>query len=369
MVRFILAPMVLLLMAAAPLKPAGLPVAPPAPPIIIAHRGASAERPEHTLAAYERAIEQGADFIEPDLVATKDHQLVARHENEISGTTDIASRPEFAARKATKTIDGETFTGWFTEDFTLAELKTLRARERLPQLRPGNTVFDGKFEIPALAEIIALAKSATARTGRAIGIYPETKHPGYFRALGLPLEPVLLAALAQAGWTTAAAPVFIQSFEVDNLKALKSLTGVRLIQLMGAAGKSADGYDYAALAAPAGLKNVSQYAAGIGPDKAMIIPRAADGRLGTPTSLVADAHAAGLQVHLYTFRPENYFLPEGLKSGSDPREPGDVDAEIRAYLATGIDGLFSDSTAAAVRALAPPASTAPSADRANPARN
>ena len=363
MIRIVLAPMVMLLMAAAPLKPAPVPMPPPAPPIIIAHRGASAERPEHTLAAYERAIEQGADFIEPDLVPTKDHQLVARHENEIGGTTDVASRAEFAGRKTTKTIDGETMTGWFTEDFTLAELKMLRAKERLPQLRPANAAYDGQFEIPTLAEIIALAKAATARTGRTIGIYPETKHPSYFRGISLPLEPVLLAALAEAGWTTAAAPVFIQSFEVDNLKALEGQTGVRLIQLMAASGKSADGYDYAALAAPDGLKGVATYAAGIGPERVMIIPRGADGRLGTPTSLVRDAHAAGLQVHPWTFRPENYFLPEGLKSGSDPRGAGDVDSEIRAYLATGIDGLFSDSTAAAVRALAA------SPDRANPVRN
>jgi glycerophosphoryl diester phosphodiesterase len=350
-----------LLIAAAPLKPAPPPAMPPQPPIIIAHRGASAERPEHTLAAYERAIEQGADYIEPDLVPTKDHQLVARHENEISGTTDVASRPEFAARKTTKTIDGEQVTGWFTEDFTLAELKTLRAKERLPQLRPDNARFDGQFEIPTLAEVIALAKAASVRTGRTIGIYPETKHPSYFRGLGLPIEPVLLAELAKAGWTTRDAPVFIQSFEVDNLKALKGQTGVRLIQLMAGEGKSADGYDYWALATPEGLKRVASYAAGIGPEKAMLIPRDAVGRLRTPTSLVADAHAAGLEVHPWTFRPENYFLPLELKSGIDPRKSGDVDAEIRAYLATGIDGLFSDSTAAAVRALG----SAP----ASPARN
>lgn len=347
-------PMVMLLMAA-PLAPAPVPAPPPVPPIIIAHRGASAERPEHTLAAYERAIEQGADFIEPDLVATKDHQLVARHENEISGTTDVASRPEFAARKATKTIDGESVTGWFTEDFTLAELKTLRARERLPQLRVGNTAYDGQFEIPTLAEVIALAKAATARTGRTIGIYPETKHPSYFRGLGLPLEPVLLKELAAAGWTTREAPVFIQSFEVDNLKALKGQTGVRLIQLMGATGKSADGYDYAELASAAGLKRVAQYATGIGPERVMVIPRVADGNLGQPTSLVRDAHAAGLEVHPWTFRPENYFLPVDYQVGNDPRGLGDAEAEIRAYLATGIDGFFSDSTAFAVKALAAPA--------------
>ena len=349
------------LLVAATLPKAAMPLPPPAPAIIIAHRGASAERPEHTLAAYERAIEQGADFIEPDLVSTKDHQLVARHENEISGTTDVASRPEFADRKATKTIDGEAVTGWFTEDFTLAELRTLKARERLPQLRPANADFDGQFAIPTLDEIIALAKAATARTGRPIGIYPETKHPSYFRGIGLPLEPVLLAALARAGWTTAAAPVFIQSFEVDNLKALKALTGVRLIQLMAASGRSADGYDYAALSSPDGLKQVAAYAAGIGPERAMIIPRDAAGRMGAATSLVADAHAVGLAVHPWTFRPENYFLPFELKAGDDPRGRGDVEAEIRAYLATGVDGIFSDSTAAAVRALAPV--------QANPARN
>ncbi len=354
-----------LLMAAAPPK-AKMPLPPPAPALIIAHRGASADRPEHTLAAYERAIEQGADFIEPDLVPTKDHQLVARHENEISGTTDVAARPEFADRKTTKTIDGEAVTGWFTEDFTLAELKTLKARERLPQLRPGNAAYDGQFAIPTLAEVIALAKAATARTGRTIGIYPETKHPSYFRALGLPIEPVLLSELARAGWATADAPVFIQSFEVDNLKALKGQTAVRLIQLMAPAGRSADGHDYAALATADGLKQVARYAAGIGPEKTMVIPRGADGRLGTPTALVASAHAAGLEVHPWTFRPENYFLPADLKAGDDPRGRGDVEAEIRAYLSAGIDGLFSDSTAAAVRALSPPD---PPAAGANPARN
>lgn len=366
MMRSILLPLVILLMAAAPPpRDTAVPAPPPGPPLIIAHRGASAERPEHTLAAYARAIEQGADFIEPDLVPTKDHMLVARHENEISGTTDVAARPEFAARKATKTIDGETVTGWFTEDFTLAELKTLRARERLPQLRPDNAAFDGQFEIPTLAEIITLAKTASARTGRTIGIYPETKHPSYFRGLGLPIEPVLLKELAAAGWNTADAPVFIQSFEIDNLKVLKGQTAVRLIQLLAPAGKSADGHDYAALATADGLKGIADYAFGIGPEKTMIIARDAAGKLGAPTSLVANAHAVGLNVHPWTFRPENFFLPADMKAGTDPRGRGDVEAEIRAYLAAGIDGLFSDSTAAAVRALAP----AEPAPGANPARN
>jgi glycerophosphoryl diester phosphodiesterase len=344
--------MVASLAAASPLPPTKA-LAPPSPPIVIAHRGASADRPEHTLASYALAIEQGADFIEPDLVSTKDHHLVARHENEISGTTDVAAHPEFAGRKATKSIDGQSVTGWFTEDFTLAELQTLRARERLPQLRAANTGFDGKEAIPTLDAIIALAKAATARTGRTIGIYPETKHPSYFRGLGLPLEPALLAALKKAGWTHADSPVFIQSFEAGNLKALHGETAVRLIQLIDS-GTSADGQSYDAMVTPVGLKAVAAYANGIGPNRDRIIPRAADGTLGTPTSLVGDAHAAGLQVHPWTFRPENYFLAKPFRNGDDPRARGDAAGEIRLYLETGIDGVFSDLPAAAVAALARP---------------
>lgn len=336
-----------MLQSSAPLPPA----LPPAPPIVIAHRGASADRPEHTLAAYALAIEQGADFIEPDLVSTKDGALVARHENEISGTTDVADHPEFGGRRTTKTIDGETISGWFTEDFTLAELKTLRARERLPQLRPANTAFDGQETIPTLAEIIALAKAATQRTGRTIGIYPETKHPSHFAALGLPLEPPLLAELARAGWTQADSPVFIQSFEVGNLKALAGKTKVRLIQLIGD-GTSGDGASYDAMLTPAGLKAIAAYAAGIGPNRDRIIPRDAAGALLAPTALVADAHAAGLQVHPWTFRPENYFLGLAFRTPGAPTRRGDAVGEIRAYLATGIDGVFSDLPAAAVAALA-----------------
>ena len=312
-----------------------------AQPLIIAHRGASAVRPEHTLAAYKEAIRVGADFIEPDLVATKDGVLVARHENEISGTTDVAAHPEFADRKATKIIDGVTTTGWFTEDFTLAELKTLCARERLPQLRPANAKFDGQETIPTLAEIIALAKASK------VGIYPETKHPSYFRALGLPLEPPLLAALRKARWTTKAAPVFIQSFEVGNLQALRGQTKVRLIQLIGD-GVSGDGVAYDTLVTPAGLKRIATYADGIGPGKERVIPRDAAGNIGAPTRLVAEAHAAGLQVHPYTFRPENYFLPTDLRRGSDPTARGDIAAEYRAYVAAGVDGLFADDPASAV---------------------
>ncbi|WP_422056755.1 glycerophosphodiester phosphodiesterase [Sphingomonas sp.] len=308
-------------------------------PIIIAHRGASGERPEHTLAAYQLAIEQGADFIEPDLVMTRDGQLVARHENDISGTTDVSSRKEFADRKATKVIDGIKHTGWFTEDFTLAELKTLRAKERLPLLRRGNSKFDGQFEVPTLREIIALAKAASARTGRTIGIYPETKHPSYFASIGLPLEAALVAELRAAGWDRADAPVFIQSFEVDNLKALKQLTRVPLIQLMASEGGPADGAQpsYTAMATPEGLKAIAVYAAGIGPQKDMVV--AGD---GTVSSLVADAHATGLKVHPWTFRAENYFLPSGLRKGINPAGHGDMTAEIGRFLAAGVDGLFTD---------------------------
>lgn len=317
-------------------------------PIVIGHRGASGSRPEHTLAAYALAIADGADFIEPDLVSTKDGVLVARHENEISGTTDVAAHAEFAARKASKIIDGQTVMGWFTEDFTLAELKTLRARERLPQLRPGNTAYDGQFEIPTFAEIIALAKAAA----RPIGLYPETKHPGYFAQIGLALEPTLLAALALAGYSRRSDPVFIQSFEVGNLQRLRALTDLSLIQLIDS-GHSADGHSYDAMLTPKGLRNVALYADGIGPAKDRIIPRDADGRLLAATNLVADAHAAGLKVHPWTFRSENYFLPLDFRSSTDPAAPGDADGEYRRFYATGIDGLFSDYPAAAVRARTP----------------
>jgi glycerophosphoryl diester phosphodiesterase len=307
--------------------------------IVIAHRGASGERPEHTLLSYSLAIEQGADFIEPDLVPTKDGELVARHENNIADTTDVSAHPEFASRKATRTIDGVATTGWFTEDFTLAELKTLRAKERLPLLRPGNMEYDGQAEIPTLDEIVALAKRASEATGRTIGIYPETKHPSYFASIGLPLEARLVAKLEAAGWDRADAPVFIQSFEVENLKRLHAMTRVRLIQLMGATGGPADGAapSYKAMATAEGLKAVAAYAWGIGPEKTMIVPMG-----GGPTSLVADAHAAGLGVHPWTFRAENFFLPAALRKGGNPAAHGELAAEIKQYLALGVDGFFTD---------------------------
>jgi glycerophosphoryl diester phosphodiesterase len=315
-----------------------MPVLTPTSPIVIAHRGASGSRPEHTLAAYDLAIDQGADFIEPDLVPTKDDVLVARHENAISGTTDVAAHPEFAARRTTRTIDGQTITDWFVEDFTLAELKTLRARERLPQLRPGNAAYDGRYEVPTLAEIIALAKRRSKDTGRTIGIYPETKHPTYFAGIGHPTDERLVAELRAAGWDSADAPVFIQSFEVKNLQHIHTLTRIRLIQLVAGEGGPADGAapSYAAMLTPDGLTQVARYAYGIGPDKAQLWTGAA------PTTLVADAHAAGLRVHPWTYRAENAFLPERFRRGAVAAAHGDIAAEIRAALQLGIDGFFTD---------------------------
>jgi glycerophosphoryl diester phosphodiesterase len=325
--------------------------------LVIGHRGASGYRPEHTLASYELAARQGADYIEPDLVVTKDGVLVARHEPEISTTTDVAAHPEFAARKTTKLLDGVATTGWFTEDFTLAELKTLRAKERIPDLRPQNTAFDGKFEIPTFQEVIDLRKRLSHELHREIGIYPETKHPTYFRNLGLPLEERLVWALRRNGLDRKHAPVFVQSFEVGNLQALAHVLRVPLVQLYGA--KTARPYDfvaggdqrtYADLATPAGLASVAAYAAGAGPSKDYIVPRDAAGRSLPPTTFVRDAHRAGLVVHPYTFRAENTFLPLELRSSADPAAYGDLAAEVRQFFDLGVDGLFCDNPDRAVAA-------------------
>lgn len=330
---------------------------PPKP--VIAHRGASASRPEHTLEAYAKAIEDGADMIEPDLVITRDGVLVARHENEMSGTTDVADRPEFASRKTTRLIDNTFVTGWFSEDFTLAELKTLRAKERIPLNRPGNTRYDGRFEVPTLQEIIDLVQRKSKETGRTIGIYPETKHPSYFKSIGLPLEKRLVDILHANGYRGSAAPVFIQSFEVSNLKEIRGMTDLPIVQLLSAKGRpedfrlSGDRRTYADLASPAGLREIVTYANGIGPAKSMVIPRDWRNSLGTPTTLVRDAHAAGLLVHPYTFRPENPFLPANLREGdpASPSQHGDAVAEILAFLMAGVDGVFTDDPAAGRAAM------------------
>jgi glycerophosphoryl diester phosphodiesterase len=324
-------------------------------PLVIAHRGASGLRPEHTALAYELAIEQGCDFIEPDLVPTKDGHLVARHENEIGGTTDVAARPEFAARKAAKTIDGQKIEGWFTEDFTLAELKTLRARERLPQLRPTSAAFDGQAQILTFDEVVTIARAATKRTGRVIGVYPEMKHPSYFASIGLPVEERMLAALKRNDLNAPDAPVFVQCFEVTPLKTLRAKTRAKLVLLADAEGGPPDlpGVSYADLITAQGLKGVAAYADGLGPQQSLVIPRA-EGLLPA-TSLVKDAHAAGLQVHPWTVRAENYFLPPALRRGDAARPDfqalhGEVEPLLKALYAAGVDGVFSDFPGLAVAA-------------------
>lgn len=314
-------------------------------PEVFGHRGASGYRPEHTLASYELAARMGADYIEPDLVATRDHVLVCRHEPEIGGTTDVADRPEFAARKKTVLLDGVSVSGWFTEDFTLAELKTLRAVERLPAVRQENTLYNGLFPVPTFQEVLDLRAKLSRELGRDIGVIPETKHPTYFRRLGLDLETPLVNTLRRDGLDRRGARVWIQSFEAANLKVLHQQHRVRvnLVFLTGAAGSPFnDPRSYAEYLTPAGLKELSFFVDGIGPDKSQVIPRNADATLGRPTSLVRDAHAAGLKVIPYTFRAENQFLPADYRVGTDPNAYGRAIDEQITFLRTGIDGLFTD---------------------------
>jgi glycerophosphoryl diester phosphodiesterase len=316
------------------------------PPLVIGHRGASGYRPEHTIAAYELAIQMGADYIEPDIVSTKDGILIARHENDISETTDVANRPEFSNRKTTKKIDGKDVTAWFTEDFTLAEIKTLRAKERLPFR---NHSFDGRFEIPTLQEVIDLAKRKSVQTGRTIGIYPETKYPTYFQSINLPLEKPLVSILETNGYTSKNDPVFIQSFEVENLKRLDKMTDLPLIQLLDEANKQpydfvvkGDSRTYGDLTSPKELAEIAEYADGLGPYKRLIVPASEDKRLKPTTSLINDAHAVGLRVHTWTFRNEDQYLA--------PDYNGNFQAEYEQFFKLGIDGVFSDFPDTAVTA-------------------
>jgi glycerophosphoryl diester phosphodiesterase len=333
-------------------------------PLVFGHRGASALRPEHTLASYAKAIADGADYVEPDLVSTKDGVLVARHEAFLSETTDVANHPEFASRKTRKTIDGETHEGWFVDDFTLAELKTLRAVERIPQFRPGSAEYNGMFQVVTFEEIIDFVAAESASRGRIVGIVPELKHSTYFASIGLPLEDRFLAILSAHDYTRRN-PVEIQSFEIANLKYLRCKLGrranLRLMQLVitenvrpmdvAAAGGT---LTFAQMLTPAGLKDIAQYADVVAPPTRAIIPLKKDGTLDAPSSLVEDAHKAGLRVEPWTFRPENKFLAADFRSAAGDfarHEAGSI-AEMKRYIATGIDGFFTDDTALGRAALA-----------------
>ncbi|WP_086847719.1 glycerophosphodiester phosphodiesterase [Amycolatopsis kentuckyensis] len=326
-------------------------------PVIIGHRGAPGYRPEHTLASYELAYRMGVDWVDVDLVPTKDGQLVARHEPEIGGTTDVAKHPEFADRKKTVVLDGVTTTGWFTQDFTLAELKTLRAVERIPQNRPHNTLYNGRYQIASYQEVLDLTKRLGRELHRTLGTYPEVKHSTFFKSIGNPTEPKLVSILKRNGLDRPDAPAIIQSFEVSNLIALHQQVRTPLLQLTSATGAPADFVangdkrTYADLVTPQGLREVAKYAKYLGPDKAQIIPRDKNDNLGTPTALVADAHQAGLKVQPYTFRNENPFLPANLRSSAEPDAYGDVFTEEAAFFRAGVDGFFADQPDTALESL------------------
>lgn len=313
-------------------------------PLIIAHRGASGERPEHTAAAYLRAIEQGADVIEPDLVMTRDGHLIVRHENEIGGTTDVAAHPEYTDRHTTRLIDGQLISGWFTEDFTLEELRGLKARERLPELRPASALHDGQQDLLTFDEVLDLAAEASLRTGRSIAVAPEIKHPTYFQGLGLNIEEALIEVLERRGLTGEDAPLIIQCFEVGPLQRLSQRIQTPLLQLMQSSGGPFDQphLTYAQMATPEGLKAISTYADYIGVETSMILPRDTDGASLDPTSLVTEAHQAGLEVVVWTLRTENHFLPLEHRSSKSPSDHGDLTGYAKRFSDLGVDALFTD---------------------------
>ena len=347
-------------------------------PLLIAHRGASGYRPEHTLEAYALGIEQGADFIEPDLVLSQDGVLHARHEpmlarvqlesdgrtikrsadgrpelHRIDTSTNVWQLEKYTDRLRIKQLDGKPVGGWFAEDFTAAELRAdVRAQERLRDFRQSNNVFNNLYAIPTLAEVIDLAQRRSKELGRTIGIYPETKHPSYFKsftdARGLQrMEDLLVAQLHAAYGNNQDAPVFIQSFEVNNLQYVRRQTKLRLIQLLSATGQpydfqvSGDMRSYQDLARPQGLDFLKGYVDGIGAHTQLIVP--SDGRrLQAPTALIQNAHARGLPVHGWTFRVENQFLPSELARGTSASAPGDMAAQLRVFIEAGMDGFFTD---------------------------
>ncbi|MZD04944.1 glycerophosphodiester phosphodiesterase, partial [Streptomyces sp. SID5785] len=316
-----------------------------------AHRGTSGYRPEHTLGSYQLALEMGAHVIEAgDVVPTKDGHLVLRHEPEIGGTTDVSAHPEFASRRTTKVIDGVSTTGWFTEDFTLAELKTLRATERIPANRPHNTLYDGRWEIPTFEEVLTWRAKASKERGREVWIHVETKHPTYFRTIGLGLEERVAKLLRAHGLHRKNSPAFLQSFEPTSIQRLNKLVGNPLVVLLSTADSrpadfvaNGDPRTVADLITPKGLREIAGYAQGIGPTLDLVIPKDKSGKLLEPTTLVKDAHAAGLLLHPYTMRNENTFLPADFRKGTDPNAYGDAFGAFRTYFATGIDGIFTDN--------------------------
>ncbi|MER5931376.1 glycerophosphodiester phosphodiesterase [Streptomyces sp. NPDC002054] len=319
-------------------------------PTVIGHRGASGYRPEHTLGSYQLALDLGADVVEQDLVPTRDGHLVCRHENEIGGTTDVADHPEFASRRTTKSVDGVAVTGWFTEDFTLAELKTLRAKERIPAVRPRNTLYDGRWAVPTFEEVLRWADREGRRRGKRVWLHVETKHPSYFRSLGLGLEEPLAKLLRRYGRDRRDSAVFLQSFEPSSMQRLARLVSSPRVVLLAAAHtrpwdfvQAGDPRTVADLVTPEGLKWISGFAQGLGPTLDLVIPRDASGKLGEPTTLVRDAHARGLVLHPWTARNENSFLPADYRKGTDPAAYGDVFGAYRRYFEQGIDGIFTDN--------------------------
>jgi len=329
-------------------------------PLVHAHRGASGYRPEHTLAAYRLAVQQGADFIEPDLTLTKDSVLVVRHEPEISGTTDVASHPEFADRKVTKQLDGVPVTGWWVEDFSLAELKTLRAKERLPAQRPESASYDGQFEVPTFEEVLDLREELSAQTGRTVGIIPEIKHSTFLHDAGFDPEVAVMAAITAHGLNRPNAALFVQSFELTPLVRLDNELGFKagLVFLVSGSGRPYDLVDmgdprtYTDLLTPTSLKALDKDVDGLGVDKSRVIPRNSDGTLGSPTTLVADAHKVGLDVTPYTFRAENSFLPVDYRIGTNPATYGRMGDEVTRFFEAGVDGVFCDQPDICVAARA-----------------
>ncbi|MER5849981.1 glycerophosphodiester phosphodiesterase [Streptomyces sp. NPDC002012] len=328
-------------------------------PTVIGHRGTSGYRPEHTLGSYQLALDMGAHIIEQDLVPTKDGHLVCRHENDITATTDVSAHPEFASRRTTKKVDGVSLTGWFTEDFTLAELKTLRAKERIPGTRQKNTLYDGRWEVPTFEEVLQWADREGRKRGKPVWLYVETKHPTYFRGLGLGLEEPLAKLLRRYNRHRKQSPLVLQSFEPGSIQRLAGLVATPRVVLLSGAGErpwdfvtSGDPRTVADLVKPEGLKWMASFAQGIGPTLDLIIPKDASGRLTAPTTLVKDAHAQGLVLHPYTMRNENSFLPADFRRGTDPNAYGDAFGAFQAYFATGIDGIFSDNPDTALLAAA-----------------